>query len=98
MADTSDWEDWDPSQVNFFHHMVAGSIAGIMEKTVIYPLDTLNTYVQCMRDCPESVAGRRVVEMVRGQGMLRLWRRVAPCSQVPFLPTHSTYAFLITAR
>lgn len=81
MAGTSsdfneDWEDWDPSQGNFLHHMVAGSIAGITEHTVMYPVDTFKTYVQCMRECPEAVAGRRVMELVRGQGMLRLWRGV----------------------
>lgn len=85
-----DWEEWDPSQGNFLHHMVAGSIAGITEHTAMYPVDTLKTYVQCMRECPEAVAGRRVMEMVRGQGLLRLWRGVgtmfAGC-----VPAHALY-------
>lgn len=85
-----DWEEWDPSQGNFLHHMVAGSIAGITEHTAMYPVDTFKTYVQCMRECPEAVAGRRVMEMVRGQGLLRLWRGVgtmfAGC-----VPAHALY-------
>ena len=84
-----DWEEWD-RQDNFLHHMVAGSIAGITEHTVMYPVDTFKTYVQCMRECPEAVAGRRVMEMVRGQGLLRLWRGVgtmfAGC-----VPAHALY-------
>lgn len=96
MSDPSDWEDWDPSQGNFIHHMVAGSIAGITEHTVMYPVDTFKTYVQCMRECPESVAGRRVVEMVRGQGMLRMWRGVgtmfAGC-----VPAHALYFSVLEA-
>lgn len=90
MADPSDWEDWDPSQGNFLHHMVAGSIAGITEHTVMYPVDTFKTYVQCMRECPESVAGRRLMEMVRGQGLLRLWRGVGTMF-TGCVPAHALY-------
>ena len=85
-----DWEEWDPSQGNFLHHMVAGSIAGITEHTVMYPVDTFKTYVQCMRECPEAVAGRRVMEMVRGQGMLRLWRGVGTMF-TGCVPAHALY-------
>lgn len=90
MSDPSDWEDWDPSQGNFLHHMVAGSLAGITEHTVMYPVDTFKTYVQCMRECPEAVAGRRVMEMVRGQGMLRLWRGVGTMF-TGCVPAHALY-------
>lgn len=85
-----DWEEWDPSQGNFLHHMVAGSIAGITEHTVMYPVDTFKTYVQCMRECPEAVAGRRVMEMVRGQGLLRLWRGVGTMF-TGCVPAHALY-------
>ncbi|CAM9723745.1 unnamed protein product [Choristocarpus tenellus] len=90
MSDPSDWEDWDPSQGNFLHHMVAGSIAGITEHTVMFPVDTLKTYVQCMHECPERVAGQRVLEMVRGQGMLRLWRGVGTMF-TGCVPAHALY-------
>lgn len=84
-----DWEEWD-RQDNFVHHMVAGSIAGITEHTVMYPVDTFKTYVQCMRECPEAVAGRRVMEMVRGQGLLRLWRGVGTMF-TGCVPAHALY-------
>ncbi|CAN0150825.1 unnamed protein product [Discosporangium mesarthrocarpum] len=90
MSDPSDWEDWDPSQGKFIHHMVAGSLAGITEHTFMFPVDTLKTYVQCMHECPEHVASQRVLEMVRGQGMLRLWRGVGTMF-VGCVPAHALY-------
>eukprot|EP00903_Cladosiphon_okamuranus_P011371 g10719.t1 len=84
-----DWEEWD-RQDNFLNHMVAGSIAGITEHTVMYPVDTFKTYVQCMRECPEAVAGKRVMEMVRGQGLLRLWRGVGTMF-TGCVPAHALY-------
>lgn len=42
-----DWEDWDPKAGSFVHHMVAGSFAGIAEHTVMFPVDTIKTFVQC---------------------------------------------------
>ncbi|GAB5029707.1 mitoferrin-like protein [Nannochloropsis oceanica] len=42
-----DWEDWDPKAGSFVHHMIAGSLAGIAEHTVMYPVDTIKTFVQC---------------------------------------------------
>lgn len=34
-----DWEDWS-GEGNFVHHMLAGSIAGITEHTVMFPVGT----------------------------------------------------------
>ncbi len=42
-----DWEDWDPKAGSFVHHMIAGSLAGIAEHTVMFPVDTIKTFVQC---------------------------------------------------
>ncbi|KAG5180363.1 mitoferrin-like protein [Tribonema minus] len=84
-----DWEDWS-GEGNFVHHMLAGSIAGVTEHTVMFPVDTLKTHIQCMRECPERQAGSRVLEMVRGQGMLRLWRGVGTMF-VGCVPAHAAY-------
>ena len=35
-----DWEEYDPSKGKFWHHMLAGSAAGVMEHTAMFPLDT----------------------------------------------------------
>ena len=35
-----DWEEWDSSKGKFWHHMLAGSCAGVMEHTAMFPIDT----------------------------------------------------------
>jgi len=47
--DDFEWEEWNPKHGSFIHHMVAGSIAGIAEHTVMFPVDTIKTHVQCER-------------------------------------------------
>ena len=90
MNEDLDWEEWDPSQGKFVHHMIAGSFAGITEHTVMFPVDTIKTHIQCMRDCPERAAGRRVLDLVRGEGMFRLWRGVGTMF-VGCVPAHAAY-------
>ena len=36
-----DWEEWNPETDKFWVHATAGSLAGIMEHTLIFPLDTV---------------------------------------------------------
>jgi solute carrier family 25 iron transporter 28/37 len=99
-----EWEDWDPSKGNFVHHMIAGSVAGIAEHTVVYPIDTVKTHVQCMRTCPERGkaatarlrTGAQVMEMVRGQGLLRLWRGVGTMFS-GCVPAHALYFSVLEA-
>lgn len=40
-----DWEEWDASSspLSFLDHCLAGSFAGVMEHTLLYPLDTVKT-------------------------------------------------------
>ena len=40
-----EWEEWDSSTspLSFFHHCLAGSFAGVVEHTLLYPLDTVKT-------------------------------------------------------
>jgi hypothetical protein len=42
-----DWEEWAPEKGKFWHHMVAGSCAGVMEHTAMFPFDTYK--VRCAR-------------------------------------------------
>mmetsp|Transcript_57492 Transcript_57492/g.158266 ORF Transcript_57492/g.158266 Transcript_57492/m.158266 type:complete len:181 (+) Transcript_57492:223-765(+) len=44
--DPLDFEEWDPDSSSFVAHMVAGSIAGVAEHTIMFPVDTLKTHVQ----------------------------------------------------
>lgn len=35
-----DWEEWDHTKGSFVHHMIAGSAAGVLEHTAMFPFDT----------------------------------------------------------
>jgi solute carrier family 25 iron transporter 28/37 len=45
-----DWEAWD-GRSPFWVHCVAGSLAGVVEHTAIYPLDTVRTHIQVCAGC-----------------------------------------------
>ena len=45
-----DWEEWDGTSP-FWIHCAAGSFAGVVEHTVVYPLDTVRTHIQVCASC-----------------------------------------------
>ena len=45
-----EWEEWD-GKSPFLHHCVAGSLAGVAEHTLVYPLDTVRTHIQVCAAC-----------------------------------------------
>lgn len=53
--DDLEWEEWDGSG-KFWHHCVAGSIAGVSEHTLMYPFDTAKTYLQACAECPHTAS------------------------------------------
>ena len=77
-ADDLEWED-NPSNIPFGYHMIAGSMAGLVEHVFMFPIDTLKTHVQCERcgsvsplqtwRCAAGIVGR--------EGIFRLWRGVS---------------------
>ena len=52
-----DFEEWDGNSP-FWIHCVAGSLAGVVEHTAVYPLDTVRTHIQVCAACmkPQAVA------------------------------------------
>ena len=40
MAVDEDWEEWDRAKDAFWVHATAGSAAGVMEHTLMFPVDT----------------------------------------------------------
>lgn len=50
VVDPEDWEEWDGSSP-FWVHCVAGSLAGVAEHTLVYPLDTVRTHIQVCASC-----------------------------------------------
>lgn len=45
-----EWEEWDGNSP-FWVHCVAGSMAGVAEHVVVYPLDTVRTHIQVCAAC-----------------------------------------------
>ena len=56
IVDIEDWEEWDGSSP-FWVHCVAGSLAGVAEHTLVYPLDTVRTHIQVCAACDSSTSG-----------------------------------------
>jgi solute carrier family 25 (mitochondrial iron transporter), member 28/37 len=60
-VDGNTWEQWD-SKSPFWIHCMAGSFAGVMEHTTVYPLDTVRTHIQVCASClhrnPASLTNR----------------------------------------
>eukprot|EP00980_Cylindrotheca_fusiformis_P006187 scaffold1323_cov113-Cylindrotheca_fusiformis.AAC.14 len=48
-----DWEEWD-GKSPFWHHCVAGSLAGVAEHGLVYPLDTVRTHIQVCAACAHN--------------------------------------------
>ena len=55
IVDIEDWEEWDGSSP-FWVHCVAGSLAGVAEHTLVYPLDTVRTHIQVCAACDSSTS------------------------------------------
>jgi solute carrier family 25 iron transporter 28/37 len=52
--DDLEWEEWD-GKSPFHHHCIAGSIAGVAEHTLLYPVDTVKTHMQAYcSTCPNN--------------------------------------------
>lgn len=45
-----DWEEWD-GKSSFLNHCIAGSLAGVAEHGLVYPLDTVRTHIQVCAAC-----------------------------------------------
>jgi solute carrier family 25 iron transporter 28/37 len=49
-----EWEEWD-GKSPFLHHCIAGSIAGVAEHTLLFPVDTVKTHMQAYcSSCPNN--------------------------------------------
>lgn len=60
IEDELEWEEWD-GKSPFTHHCIAGGIAGIMEHTLLYPVDTIKTHMQSYcADCPHNVKNANI--------------------------------------
>ena len=90
--DDFETDEWSPDKGSFLNHAIAGSLAGVAEHSVMFPVDTIKTMMQVQR--AELAADTGVVSLlqqtVRTQGSQRMWRGV----QTMFtgcVPAHGAY-------
>lgn len=58
-----EWEEWD-GKSPFLHHCIAGSIAGVAEHTLLYPLDTVKTHMQAYcSTCPNNPINKANIDL-----------------------------------
>lgn len=90
--DDLEWEEWNPRQISFVHHMIAGSFAGLGEHICIFPIDTLKTHVQC-ESCGSKSPFQTwscAVNLIKRDGIFRLWRGVT-AMLAGCVPAHAAY-------
>ena len=85
-SDPLEWEEWDPYDVPFWKHAVAGSMAGIMEHVAMYPVDTVKTRMQA---APTSLTSVRLgaldtaSHVIRTDGFFGLFRGMPSSKAAP---------------
>jgi hypothetical protein len=96
VEDDLEWEEWNPSQITFLNHMIAGSFAGLAEHVSIFPIDTLKTHIQCQK-CG-SMSPMQTFSCAQGlvqrEGIFRLWRGVT-ATFAGCLPGRHTFMLVI---
>ena len=95
-------EEYDASRgISFGAHLVAGSLAGLAEHSLIFPLDTIKTNAQCVGACgptkkpPDVLCVRAARDLLMegaasGAGAMRLWRGVGVVT-IACVPAHAAY-------
>ncbi|KAM3654002.1 mitoferrin-1 isoform 2-T2 [Ammospiza maritima maritima] len=92
LADSEDYESL-PSSVALGTHMVAGAVAGIMEHTIMYPVDSVKTRMQSLQPDPRA-RYRGVYEALRRMVTTEgLWRplRGIDVTMLGAGPAHALY-------
>lgn len=76
-----DWEEWDRAKDAFWVHAAAGSAAGVMEHTLIFPVDTFKVRRRCaaQRACHFS-AGARAHRSLRTRHVIHTGHTHVPLS------------------
>jgi solute carrier family 25 iron transporter 28/37 len=93
--DPTDWEEWDGNG-SFVHHMIAGSVAGVIEHSAMFPIDTVKTYSQCAR-CGVAQSSVDVgMAMVQKEGFARMWRGVSTMFS-GCVPAHAAFFSIFEA-
>mmetsp|Transcript_31148 Transcript_31148/g.52079 ORF Transcript_31148/g.52079 Transcript_31148/m.52079 type:complete len:403 (+) Transcript_31148:87-1295(+) len=97
-TDDLDWEEWNPSQISFVNHMLAGSVAGAVEHVALFPVDTIKTHIQYERKVSINPleTWRITSTIIQEKGLFRLWRGVTAMF-VGCIPAHAAYFSIFEA-
>lgn len=78
--------------LEFWQFMVAGSIAGCVEHTAMFPVDTLKTRMQALVSCPNQTVGLRhaFTSLIKKEGPLGFYRGIGAMS-LGAGPAHAAY-------
>ena len=73
-----DHKDYEKLQTNsLVYNMLAGAIAGMVEYTLVYPLDTVKTRMQSLSQTNMNKSMYSTMyHMIKGEGILRPFRGV----------------------
>lgn len=92
LMDSEDYESL-PSGVALGTHMVAGAVAGIMEHTIMYPVDSVKTRMQSLQPDPKAQyrgVFQALRKMVRTEGFWRPLRGI-DVTMLGAGPAHALY-------
>jgi len=104
-----EWEEWD-GKTPFWHHCVAGSLAGVAEHTLVYPLDTVRTHIQVCAACnlhpsqPSTMAKQRtsllqkaaIGNVANGGNHFGVWQTIRQIMSQPIALEHPGETVKIT--
>ncbi|KAI5078699.1 hypothetical protein GOP47_0006370 [Adiantum capillus-veneris] len=79
--------------LSFYQYMIAGSIAGMVEHLAMFPVDTLKTRMQMMREAHGSgptLVGRTLMTILKTEGVLGLYRGIGAMA-LGAGPAHAVY-------
>ena len=82
-SDPFNTDEWEPSRGPFWVHALAGSIAGVAEHSVMFPIDTMKTHAQVLREhqLPVHVGRRHRGLAWQVRGATHFSKSVQKCSK-----------------
>lgn len=83
--DLDEWEEWNPQKESFMLHTISGSIAGVSEHMLVFPLDTMKTFLQT-----EGSNSSKLRNAFINEGPMRLMRG-ASTMFAGCIPAHAAY-------
>ena len=84
-----EYEEWDATNTPFWQHCLAGSVAGVVEHLLMYPVDTLKTHVQTAGTAEETGMIRLLKRHLQSSAdMVKLWRG-AQAMAMGCIPAHA---------